>query len=85
MLYVTLLMRGGKIGEFYKYDTPTDPNSKMGPTITIETDEKTIRQILDSGKPLKEAVKCMNDDSLKVETEGLFRSTMLWSLKKLYA
>ena len=76
MLYVTLLMRGGQIGEFYTYDTPDDPNSKMAPTITIETDEKTVRQILDSDKPLKEAVKCMNDDSLKVKTEGLFRSTM---------
>ena len=51
MLYVTLLMRGGQIGEFYTYDTPDDPNSKMGPTITIETDEKTVRQILDSDKP----------------------------------
>src|SRR5512140_1073536 len=31
MLYVTLLMRGGKIGDFYRYDTPNDPNSKFGP------------------------------------------------------
>lgn len=84
MLYVTLLMRGGQIGEFYTYDTPNDPNSKMGPTITVETDEKTVRQILDSNKPLKEAVKCMNDNSLKVETKGLFRDTMLLALKAFY-
>jgi hypothetical protein len=84
MLYVTLLMRGGQIGEFYTYDTPDDPNSKMGPTITVETNEKTVRQILDSSKPLKEAVKCMNDNSLKVETKGLFRDTMLLALKGFY-
>jgi hypothetical protein len=84
MLYMTLLMRGGKIGEFYTHDTPEDPNSKFGPSITVETDEKTVRKILDSEDPLKEAVKCMNEDSLKVETEGIFRDTMLWTVKKLY-
>ncbi|WP_240664385.1 hypothetical protein [Methanosarcina sp. MSH10X1] len=85
MLYVTLLMRGGAIGDFYTYDTPTDPNSKFGPSITVETDEKTVRKILESKEPLKEAVKNMNDGSLQVETEGFFRDTMLWTLQKLYA
>lgn len=84
MLYVTLLMRGGKIGEFYKHDTPNDPNSKFGPSIIVETDEKTIRKVLDAEEPLKETVKAMNEDSLKVETKGFFRSTVLWTLKELY-
>jgi len=84
MLYVTLLMRGGKIGDFYMYDTPNDPNSKFGPSITVETDEKTVRKILDSKKPMKKAIKSINDGSLKVETEGFFRNTMLLTLKKLY-
>ncbi|WP_048119016.1 hypothetical protein [Methanosarcina vacuolata] len=84
MLYVTLLMGGGKIRDFYSYETPTDPNSKFGPSITVETDEKTIQKVLDSEEPLKEAVKCMNDDSLKVETEGLFRNLMLSTLKTFY-
>ena len=53
MLYVTLLMRGGKIGDFYRYNTSTDPNSKFGPSITVETDEQTIRKILDSKDPLR--------------------------------
>lgn len=85
MLYVTLLMRGGKIGDFYRYDTPNDPNSKFGPSMTVETDEKTVRKVLDSKEPLKEAVKNMNDGSLKVETEGFFRDTVLWTLKHLYS
>ncbi len=85
MLYVTLLMRGGKIGDFYRYDTPNDPNSKFGPSIKVETDEKTVRKVLDSKEPLKEAVKNMNDGSLKVETEGFFRDTVLWTLKHLYS
>ena len=29
MLYVTLLMRGGKVGKFYRYDTPTDSKLKV--------------------------------------------------------
>jgi hypothetical protein len=51
----------------------------------VETDEKTVRKILESEEPLKETVKNMNDDSLQVETEGFFRDTMLWTLQKLYA
>ncbi|MGA9188725.1 MAG: hypothetical protein WB014_09260 [Methanosarcina sp.] len=81
MLYVTLLMRGGQIGEFYRYDTSTDPNSKLGPTIKVETDEQTVRRVLDSKDPFKEAIKSMNEDSLKVETKGFFRNTVLWTLK----
>ncbi|HET8689684.1 MAG TPA: hypothetical protein VFM18_24010, partial [Methanosarcina sp.] len=84
MLYVTLLMRGGEIGDFRTYDTPNDPNSKFGPSITVETDEKTVRSVLDSKEPLKEAIKNMNDGSLKVETEGLFRNMMLGTLKEFY-
>jgi hypothetical protein len=84
MLYVTLLMGGGQIRNFYSYDTPNDPNSKFGPSITVETDEKTAKNILDSEKPLKEAVKSMNDGSLKVETEGVFRNMMLSALKAFY-
>jgi len=81
MLYVTLLMGGGKIRDFYSYDTPNDPNSKFGPSITVETDEKTIRTVLDSKEPYEEAVKCMNDDTLKVETEGIFRNAVLLTVK----
>jgi hypothetical protein len=77
-------MRGGQIGKFYRYDTPKDPDSKFGPSITVETDEKTIRKVLDSKEPLKETVKSMNDNSLKVETKGVFRGTVLWTLKELY-
>ncbi|WP_292390156.1 hypothetical protein [Methanosarcina sp. UBA5] len=84
MLYVTLLMGGGQIRDLYSYATPNDPNSKFGPSITVETDEKTIKKVLDSKEPLKEAVKSMNDDSLKVETEGLFRNLMLSTLKTFY-
>lgn len=81
MLYVTLLMGGGKIRDFYSYDTPNDPNSKFGPSITVETDEKTIKAVLDSKEPYEEAVKCMNDDTLKVETEGIFRNAVLLTVK----
>lgn len=82
MLYVTLQMKGAKVGDFYKYDTPEDPNSKFGPSITVETDEKTIRQVLDSKDPLEETIDCMNNESIKVETEGFFRKTALWTLKQ---
>lgn len=85
MLYVTLLMNSGKVGDFYRYDTPNDPNSKFGPTITVESDEKTIREILDSDDRLRKAVEKINDGSLNVEIEGFFRKTVLWSIQQLYS
>lgn len=85
MLYVTLLMRSGKVGDFYKYDTSTDPNSAFGPSITVETDEKTIREIINSEDPLKKTVESMNEESLNVETEGFFRKTALWTFTQLYS
>ncbi|AKB77671.1 hypothetical protein MSHOH_1188 [Methanosarcina horonobensis HB-1 = JCM 15518] len=85
MLYVTLLMNGGKVGDFYRYDTPNDPNSKFGPSITVESDEETVREILDSDDRLRKAVEEMNDGSLNVEVEGYFRKTVFWSIKQLYS
>ncbi len=85
MLYVTLRMAGGKVNEFYSYDTPNDPNSKIGPTITVESDEETIREILESDDKLRKAVESMNEGSLNVEIEGFFRKTVLWSIKQLYS
>jgi hypothetical protein len=85
MLYVTLLMRSGKVGEFYRYDTPNDPNSKFGPSITVESDEETIREIIASDDPLRKAVEKMNDGSLNVEVKGFFRNTVFWSIKQLYS
>lgn len=84
MLYLTLLMRGGKIGDLYKYETSTDPNSKFGPTITIKTDEQTVRTILDSEYPLKEAVKSMDEGTFNVETKGLLKKATLFAVKKSY-
>jgi len=84
-LYVTALMRGGKVGEFYQYATPNDPNSQFGPTIIVESDEETVREVLDSEDPLRKAVEKMNEDSLDVEVEGFFRKTVLWSIKQLYS
>jgi len=85
MLNVTLLMRSGQVGEFYKYNTATDPNSAFGPSITVESDEKTIKEVLESEDPLRKAVEKMNEESLKVETEGFFRKTALWTLRQLYS
>ncbi len=85
MLYATAIMRGGMVGEFYSYDTPEDPNSKFGPSMTVETDEQTVHQILDSEDPLKEAVQSMDEGTLVVEVEGFFRKTVLWTITKLYS
>lgn len=85
MLYVTLLMNGGEVKDFYRYDTPNDPNSKFGPSIIVESDEDTIREILDSDYPLRKAVENMNEGSLDVEIEGYFRKTVLWGIQQLYS
>ncbi|HII81572.1 MAG TPA: hypothetical protein HA261_14570 [Methanosarcina sp.] len=85
MLYVTLLMRSGKVGDFYRYDTPNDPDSKFGPSITVESDENTIREILDSDDSLRKAVEKMNEGSLTVEVEGFFRKTVLYCIQQLYS
>jgi hypothetical protein len=85
MLYVTFFMAGGKVIDFYRYDTPDDPYSKFEPSIIVETDEQTVRKILDSNDPLREAVDCMNEDSLKVEAKGFFLNAELWAIKQLYS
>jgi hypothetical protein len=85
MLNMTALMKGGKVEKLYSYDSPTDPNSKFGPSITIETDEQTVRQLLNSRDPMRDAVKSMEDGSLKVEAEGFFRKTALWALRSYYS
>lgn len=85
MLYATVRMAGGKVIGFYSYDTQTDPNSKFEPSIIVESNEQTVRRILDSSNPLKEAVNCMNEDSLKVEAKGVFLNAELWTLRQLYS
>ncbi|SRR5665647_365573 len=85
MLYTTLLMRGGKVGKFYRYETPTDSNLKFEPSITVETDEKTVRKILDSKDPLRETVNSMNEDSFKVEAEGFFRNAEIWTFQQVFS
>jgi hypothetical protein len=85
MIYVTLLMRGGKVGKFYRYETPTDSNLKFEPSITVETDEKTVRKILDSKDPLRETVNSMNEDSFKVEAEGFFRNAEIWTFQQVFS
>lgn len=85
MLYATIRMAGGKVNDFYSYDTPNDPNSKIGPTITVESDEETVREILESDDQLRKSVESMNDGSLNVEIEGFFRKTVLWSIQQLYS
>lgn len=85
MLYVTARMAGGKVSEFYKYDTPSDPNSRFGPSITVESDETTIREILAAEDPLRKSVEKINDGSLTVDVEGFFRETVFKLIMQLYS
>lgn len=86
MLYVTFLMSGGKVIDFYRYDTPDDPYSKFEPSIVVETDEQTLREIFESNDdPLRETVNDMNEGSFNIETEGFFRSATLWAIKEIYS
>ncbi|WP_410507260.1 hypothetical protein RSJ42_10555 [Methanosarcina hadiensis] len=85
MLYVTLRMAGGEVSEFYKYDTPNDPNSKFGPSITVESDETTIREILEADDSLRESVEKINDGSLTVDIKGFFRETVFKLIMQLYS
>jgi hypothetical protein len=85
MLYVTLLMRGGKVGKFYKYDNPEDPYSKLEPSIIVETNEQSVRKIINSKEPLRDAVNSMNEGSLNVEATGIFRSGILSLIRQIYS
>lgn len=85
MLYVTLHMAGGKVSDFYSYDTPNDPNSKIGPSITVESDEVTIREILVAEDPLRKSVEKINDGSLTVDIKGFFRKTVFKLIMQLYS
>lgn len=85
MLYATVRMAGGKVIEFYRYDTPADPKSKFEPSIIVESNEQTVQRILSSSNPLKEAVNCLNEDSSRVEAKGIFLNAELWTLRQLYS
>jgi hypothetical protein len=85
MLYVTLLMRGGKVGDLYRYDTPADPKSKFEPSMNVETDEQTVRKILDAEDPLRETVNSMNENSFNVKAKGFFRKAELWTFQQLFS
>lgn len=85
MFYATALMNEGIVEDFYSYETENDPNSTGEPTITVESDEETVRTILGSEDPLKEAVKSMNEGNLDVECKSFLKKTVLWSIKQLYS
>ena len=85
MLYVTFIMTGGKVDDFYRYDNPDGPYSKFEPSIIVETDKQTVRKILDSDDPLREALNGMNEGSFKVEAKGFFQNAELWTIKELYS
>lgn len=77
MLYVTLITNEGKIETFSK----SDPNSKFEPSMTVKTDEKTVREVLDSKEPFNEVIKCINGGTIKVKPKDFFQGTVLWTLK----
>ncbi|MDD3042534.1 MAG: hypothetical protein PHW56_06245 [Methanosarcinaceae archaeon] len=83
MLYITLIMRSGMVSDFYSYETSSDPKLKLGPSMTVKTDEETIRDILDSEDPYQEAVDSMNDEALLIECKGLFKKSVLWTIKHI--
>lgn len=85
MLYVTFLMSGGKVIDFYNYDTTDDPYSKLEPSIIVETDEQTVRKILDSDDSLREAVNGMNEGTFNVVAKGFFRDLELKIIRELYS
>ena len=60
------------------------PNSKFEPSMNVETDEQTVRKILDSKDPLRETVNSMNEDSFKVEAKGFFRKAELWTFQQAF-
>jgi hypothetical protein len=78
MLYVTLITNEGKIETFSK----ADPNSKFEPSMTVKTDEKTVREVLDSKNPFNEVIKCINEGTIKVKPKDFFQGTVLWTLKE---
>lgn len=82
VLRITALMRGGKVGEFYKSDTK---ESRFGPSLTFESDEDTIRKIMSSKDPLRKTVRSIKDGKLKVECESFFRKSVLWAIEEIYS
>lgn len=59
-LCVTVITNNGK--ETCMYD-----HAISNPSITVKTDENTVRKVLDSNHPFKEAFKSIKDGSVKVK------------------
>jgi hypothetical protein len=79
-LSVTFTTNKGKIN----LDTfsMNDKNSKFKPSVTVKTNEETVREVLNS-KDLTEILKFVINGSIKAEGESYFQKTVLHKLEKV--
>lgn len=80
-LSVTFTTNNGKINlnTFSKYGK----KSEFKPSITVKTNEKTIREVLNSKNPFIDTFKFIINGSIKVEGESYFQKTVLHTLEKV--
>lgn len=80
ILRIAVTTNDGKIETFSKYN----PKSKFNPSITVVTDEKTVRAVIDSTNPFKEAFKFLEKGCIKINGENCFIKVVFCTLEKYY-
>jgi hypothetical protein len=87
ILFVITLESGGELYawgttenaefvEFEKLEALTDQE----PTLTVRSDESTVRSIIGSPTPLQEFTEAMRSGKVTVEDAGLMQRLMLWAI-----
>ncbi|MCQ1535600.1 hypothetical protein FTO70_07900 [Methanosarcina sp. KYL-1] len=88
ILFVITLEDGGELyawgvtesAEFIEFEKLESPDGNE-PTITVRSDEATVRSIIDSSSPVQKFSDALKSGKVVVEDAGFLQSLMLWAMK----
>ncbi|HEY3363369.1 MAG TPA: hypothetical protein VGK06_16520 [Methanosarcina sp.] len=73
VLSIAITTKDGKIETFSKYN----PKSNFEPFVTIVTDEKTVKKLIDSKNPFKEAFKSWETGCVTIDSDSCYVKAFL--------
>jgi len=88
ILFVITLENGGELyawgiteaAEFVEFEK-LEALSDKEPSVTVRSDESTVRSIIDSSSPMQEFNEALKSGQVTVEDAGLLQRLMLWAMK----
>jgi hypothetical protein len=76
-LYAWGITEDAEFVEFEKLDASSDPE----PSLTVRSDESTVRSIIESSSPLQKFNEALESGKVTVEGAGLLQRLILWAMK----